>query len=88
MESELVSHLKSLAAAYGVARKHQISTIGKDIAGDWRFFERLDEPKASFTVRKYDEIVRRFSDRWPDGTAWPADVPRPAADVAEEATAA
>lgn len=76
MESELRHHLRSCAAAYAAARAVALVTVGRLAANDWRFFERLDEDK-TFTVRKYDQVVRWFSDNWPDEAEWPADVPRP-----------
>ena len=79
MESELAAHLRTLAKAFAVARSFEISTVGRVAAGDWRFFDRLDDPTKTFTLRKYDEVVRWFSDNWPENAAWPDEVPRPGA---------
>jgi hypothetical protein len=51
------------------------ATVGNLAAGDWRFFGRLREGRA-FTARKYDEVMRWFSNNWPDDE-WPAAIPRP-----------
>ena len=79
MESELKANLMLCAASYAAARKVSLSTLGRLAAGDWRFFR---EDGSTFTARKYDEVMIWFSEQWPDGLDWPADVPRPAFDEA------
>lgn len=32
---------------------------------------------AGFTVDTYDEVIQRFSNYWPAGLPWPADIERP-----------
>jgi hypothetical protein len=76
MEHQLQTYLLDLAHAYAGALNWKLSTVGKIAAGYGRFFERLGEGK-TFTVRKYDSVVRWFSANWPNDLAWPADVPRP-----------
>lgn len=77
MERELIDHLHTVAAAYAQAKGLKESTVGKDVAGDGRFFANL-RSGITFTARKYDRVMRRFSENWPDGLDWPADIPRPA----------
>lgn len=79
MERELTLHLLALLAAF-VAGDGRLkpTTIARYAAGDWRFFRTLEEGRAAFTVRKYDEVVHWFFTNWPDGAAWPEGVPRPA----------
>ncbi len=81
MESELRSHLVSLAEAYAKAKGLELVTVARQAAGDWRFFDRITAD-ASFTVRKYDATVAWFVSNWPDGLAWPQDVPRPQHEAA------
>lgn len=85
METELKSNLLACASAYGEARKVSLSTIGRLAAGDWRFFDRLDDEGKTFTARKYDEVISWFSERWPEDAVWPSEVARPEIARDEEA---
>ncbi len=76
MESTLRRHLQTCAVEFAKATEREPSTVARLATGDWRFFDRITEG-ASFTARKYDSIMAWFSANWPDGTAWPMDVPRP-----------
>ena len=82
MESELRGHLVALAERYAQARSLELVTVARLAAGDWRFFERVNDGDSSFTVRKYDAIVAWFSANWPADLAWPQDVPRPSHEAA------
>lgn len=62
--------------AFSDAKGMKIVTVARLATGDWRFFDRI-ETGASFTARKYDEIMSWFAAKWPDGAVWPTDVPRP-----------
>lgn len=77
METELRSNLMACASAYAASRSVSLATIGRLAAGDWRFFDRLDDADKTFTARKYDEVIGWFSERWPEDAAWPASVARP-----------
>ncbi len=87
METELRSNLLACASAYAEARSVSLSTIGRLAAGDWRFFDRLDDDGKTFTARKYDEVIRWFSDRWPEGATWPSEVERPEISSVDEVRA-
>lgn len=76
METELASNLLALSEAFGPARKLEEATIGRLCAQDGRFFRRIRGGK-TFTVKKYDEVLRWFDANWPDGIAWPNGVARP-----------
>src|SRR3954471_23501924 len=43
METELRSNLMACASAYAASRSVSMATIGRLAAGDWRFFDRLDD---------------------------------------------
>lgn len=77
MEQELRSNLSRLIEAYARAKGIAVPTVGRMAAGDWRFFDRLNDDDRTFTIRKYDEVVLNLSSDWPDGVEWPADIPRP-----------
>lgn len=76
MEAELRNHLIVLAQAFAVARKIELVTVARLATGDWRFFNRVQDG-ATFTARKYDEVLRWFAGNWPDGATWPEAVVRP-----------
>jgi hypothetical protein len=88
MENDLRRHLLTCAAAFEAATDRKTSTVARLATGDWRFFDRIGDG-ASFTARKYDEIMDWFAANWPAGLIWPSDVPRPAlpTDPANDAQA-
>lgn len=80
MEQELKSNLRRCAEIYAGVREISIPTLGRLAAGDWRFFERVEDDEKTFTARKYDEVIGWFSENWPDEVDWPSDVSRPPAE--------
>ncbi|WP_420961109.1 hypothetical protein [Brucella sp. IR073] len=76
METQLAKNLLTLATIYGAAKEIEETTVGKHIASDGKFFIRIREGATTFTARKYDEVVRRFSAKWPENTPWPVEIPR------------
>jgi hypothetical protein len=81
MEKELANHLFKLAERFCASRRMEEATVGRLCAADGRFFLRLRAGK-TFTIKKFDEVVRWFSENWPDGAEWPAEIARPAAEPA------
>lgn len=79
MEKELAQNLLTLGARYGAAIGLQEATVGRQCAADARFFSRIREGK-TFTVKKFDDVVRWFSLNWPAQECWPSDVCRPSVD--------
>jgi hypothetical protein len=77
MERKLGHELRAVLSAYCRATELEIATVAKRCAGDWRFFDRLDNPDKTFTVRLYDRVMKWFDANWPEAASWPADVPRP-----------
>ena len=77
MKTQLLRHLTACASAYG----HENNLSQRDVAalalGDRIFFERVENPEKTFTIRTYDRGMRWFSSHWPSALAWPLDVPRP-----------
>ncbi|MBA1141738.1 hypothetical protein [Mesorhizobium neociceri] len=82
MEAELIRHLLTLLDRFRAHRDREESTIGRHCAADGAFFSRLREGK-TLTARKYDLVVGWFSENWPEGAEWPADVVRPVKEAAE-----
>jgi hypothetical protein len=76
MENQLKQNLFALAQAYSGALDLALSTIGKRVVKDPRFFERIGSGK-SFTIKTYDNAVEWFAAHWPENCAWPETCPWP-----------
>lgn len=72
------TQLVKLAGAFAAHRGLKLSTVSTYVAGDGKFFRKLEEGPASCTLARAQRIIRWFSDNWPEDLAWPADIPRPA----------
>ena len=83
METELATHLLTLAERFCAARELGESTVGRFCAADSRFFPRIRGGK-TFTAKKYDEVVGWFSANWPASAVWPEAVQRPEVTEAAE----
>lgn len=68
--------LVDLAQSYSAFVNLSLSRIGFLAANDGKFFGRLANGKTC-TLRTSDRVLQWFSDHWPAGLEWPADVPRP-----------
>lgn len=84
MENELRAILIAVIEAYVAAADRKESTVGMKVARDARFLTRLRDGKP-FTVKTYDSAMQWFSDNWPDGKSWPAEIDRPAPTPAKVA---
>ncbi len=72
MIAEIVkTNLIAIAAAYRKGTGASLTQISKDFYGNSKFFEELKRDRHSVSVRKLDEMVERFRERWPPDTAWP-----------------
>jgi hypothetical protein len=87
MENELRTNLLSCAGIYAEAKGIGLPTLARLSAGDWRFFDRLNQDDKTFTARKYDEVIQWFSDNWPADTDWPAKLERPSPQPVEQGAA-
>lgn len=77
-EQTLRTNLTRLVEAYSVATGSSYVTIGRLIANDPRFVDRI--MTRSFQVSSYDRAASRLSTIWPSSAAWPGDIPRPPPD--------
>jgi hypothetical protein len=78
VEPVLRGNLLALARAFADARGIKLTTVAQMARTDGAFFnmlatspERSRVKHASFTVRKYDELVGWFSANWPKGAPMP-----------------
>jgi len=72
--------LLAVAHAFCAARGLKLSTVSGLVLNDWKRLGQI-ESGADITVGRLTAVMQRFSDNWPDGAAWPVDVPRPAPAV-------
>lgn len=72
MEKSLRANLLAAAGAYARHTGKSLQTIASDAHGDSRFFDKIKKREGSFTVRKYDEVMRWFESHAPAGMKWPA----------------
>ena len=72
-----VSHLLRLSKRYAGARAISLSRLGGLAVANSTLFTRLESGRV--TVRTLNRLVQYLSDHWPEGLAWPDDIPRPEA---------
>lgn len=83
MEESARADLLHLAAKFSAVAGVSLPAIAQRALNDNTFFTRIGEG-SNFTLRTYDRLVVWFSENWPKGAAWPAEVVRPAREVAAE----
>lgn len=83
MERDFKAQLLDVTDRFSEATGTAHRAIGREVAGDARFFERLLEGK-SCTLDTATRILRWCAERWPENADWPADVPRPAPSEQKE----
>lgn len=77
-----VDHLLALVEPYREkrlvrGRKIALSTLSTAIFNDGKRLTSMIEEGTDISSRKLIAALQWFSDHWPDGATWPADVPRP-----------
>ena len=82
---QLRQNMLDIASLYASETGMKISAVAAVAARDAGFFGRMARGSASFTARKYDDVMRWFSVNWPIGTTWPTKIPRPTSSEAEAA---
>ena len=68
--------LLRLATAYADHAGHTLSTVSTRIAGSGDLFTRLGNG-STITIRRANQLAKRFSDVWPEDLSWPEGVERP-----------
>lgn len=71
IEPAAIENLLKLANAYAAYHECTLANVGRRIHGDTYVFERLRDGKSSITLRKYDETVSKFQEKWPEDLPWP-----------------
>jgi hypothetical protein len=72
LRNHLISVANTFAAARGLSRS-RVSTI---VFNSGMVLDRLTAGR-DLTTGNYERAMQWFSDNWPEGAVWPADVPRP-----------
>lgn len=73
-----IDQILSLAATYAKSLGVEQSTVSWRAFGDTKKLKALTAG-ADIQVKRWELTLQWFSDNWPEGTDWPADVPRPTA---------
>ena len=73
MNTNAIVQVADVYAAHAGLRRSTVSTYA---ANDGKLLDRL-EAGASCTIRRANQLLSWFSDRWPVDLEWPRDVPRP-----------
>ncbi len=71
------SHLLALGSAYSDARGISLARTSTLVMNHGAFLKEVGEGR-SCQIDTYTRCMAWFSDHWPEGLDWPADVPRPA----------
>ena len=79
--------LIDLIRSYAAARGLSVSYASRLLTGSGDTVDRVGAG-ASVTARRAETILRRASERWPAGRAWPAGIPRPAPEGDDDRRAA
>ena len=73
-----IDRLLTVARAFGEAAGLPETTVSWRVFGDTKKLPRI-KAGADLQTRRLEMAMRWFSTNWPNGHAWPEDVPRPAA---------
>lgn len=76
-----IRHLIQLANHYCAATGKTRVAVSKRVFNDGKVLNNLVDGK-DITVGRFERAMRWFSDNWPEGAAWPDEVPRPRAEAA------
>lgn len=77
-------HILDLAGRYARAQKIELITVSSRVFADSKKLDAM-RSGADLTLKRAAMAVEWFSDHWPDGAEWPADVPRPVPSQSEAA---
>lgn len=73
----LTDQLLAVARAYCAARGLSMSRVSTLVFNDGKKLDLIDGG-SDLATKNLERAMQWFSDRWPAGTEWPADVARPA----------
>jgi hypothetical protein len=76
-----ITHLLSLADAFQKADPVADTTLSFRIFKDSKKLGAL-RAGSDITTGRFNDAIRWFAGNWPEGAAWPVDVPRPELEAA------
>lgn len=74
--STYIQQLICLSDIYCSATGRTRSAVSKRVFNDGKILDKLAAGK-DLTTGRHQMALHWFSDNWPDGTAWPAEIERP-----------
>lgn len=74
--SPSIAQLIDLSNLYCAVTQRTRSAVSKRVFNDGKVLDKL-LAGGDLTTSRYQMAVRWFSENWPDGAAWPPEVPRP-----------
>lgn len=80
------SDILRLAEAFAAARGISVSAVSSRVFDDSKKLGAIRDG-ADLTLKRASAAIQWFSDNWPDGVDWPADLARPAKSQPDEAAA-
>lgn len=72
----MIDSLLSTARAYAAAEGLDLSQVSWRVLGDTKKLPAI-ESGADIQVRRFEKAMNWFSENWPEGATWPAEVARP-----------
>lgn len=72
-----IARIVELAETFAKARRLSLQSVSLYAAKRGGFLPALKAGQCGITLARRDAIIQWFSDNWPAGTAWPAEIPRP-----------
>lgn len=81
MNTEAIVQIADIYAAHAGLRRSTVSTYA---ANDGKLLDRLNAG-SSCTLRRADQLLTWFSERWPADLEWPRNIPRPKSKEAANA---
>lgn len=75
IEKTARENLLLIAREYARATGLSLATISKEMYGNQAFLQGFEQGKQSIRLSKLDEMLVKFSDKWPRGAKWPVTKP-------------
>ena len=69
----------ALAEHYGSSDGASLKTVSSRVFADGKVLPRISAGRGSITMVRAERAWCWFADHWPDGTPWPAGIPKPTA---------
>lgn len=71
IEPVCVQNVLKLARAYAEHKELRLETVGRYFHGTSKIFDSLENGSVSLGLRKYDDMIAKFKEKWPEDLPWP-----------------